>query len=326
MTDPAPFPVPPARIAEMRAFNRFHTALVGALEEGMYASPLSLPQARALHEIGAADHAAQSGGEPGGARLGAADLARALRMDEGQLSRILAALDAQGLIERLPDPADGRRRILCVTEAGRAMHGMLEAGSKAQVAGVLGRLAPAAQQEAAAAMARLQALFGEEAPPPPILLREPKVGELGQVVGRQAAWYHANLGWNGEWEAVAMEILSRFDPAARPGRERGWIADIGGEPAGSIFLAEDADGVARLRLLWVDERARGRGLGGALVGACMDQARAAGYARMRLWTMSTLVAARRIYAAAGFAPVSAEEGVFFGKTMASEMWEAQLQM
>lgn len=304
--------IPPARIDALRAFTRFHTVQVGALEEGLYASPLPLPRARALYEIGAV-------AEP----PSAAELARDMRMDEGQLSRILAALEADGLIERQADPADARRRLLVLRPAGREMHDALVAGSNAQAAALLGRLSPRAQEEATAAMTRLRALFGDRPSGAPIL-RDPKVGELGRLVGLQAAGYHADHGWNGEWEAVALRILADFNPQIRPGRERGWVADMEGAAVGSIFLAEEDAQTARLRLLWVDEAARGMGLGARLIDACLSGARAAGYARMRLWTIDVLVPARKLYAAAGFRLVEATPGRHFGCDVVSETWEITL--
>ena len=53
-------------------------------------------------------------------------------------------------------------------------------------------------------------------------------------------------------------------------------------------------------------------------------ARAAGYARISLWTHSMLDAARRLYADAGFRPVASEPFEGFGQALTSERWECQL--
>ena len=320
IADPAPGPDLAARIAAMRRFNRFHTALVGALEEGFHASPLSLPQARVLHEIGAA---------PAGAPVASAEISRELRMDPGQLSRILTALCADGLTERSPDRRDARRMTLALTAAGWAMHARLTEAADARVGALLARLSPHGQAEAAGAMDRLMQLFGDEAaeaaaPRPAPVLRAPAPGELGALVGLQARYYHRAHGWDAEWERVAMQILSRFDPAARPGREKGWVAALDGAPVGCVFAAEDDAQTARLRLLYVDAAARGMGLGGRLVGECLGFAREAGYRRMRLWTMNVLEGARRIYAAHGFEMTAAEPVRQFGQDLVSETWEARL--
>ncbi|MGG7568631.1 bifunctional helix-turn-helix transcriptional regulator/GNAT family N-acetyltransferase [Rhodovulum sp. DZ06] len=316
MTDaPSPMQAPEAelsaRIARMRRFNRFHTALVGALEEGFHDSPLSLPQARVLHEIGATPDGPPS----------AAALSKAMSMDPGQLSRILSALCAQGVIERNPDPDDARRMTLSLTRAGARMLAALEAESDARVGRLLARLSPAAQARAVAAMGMLEGLFAEGPAPADLVLRDPKVGELGELVGRQAAFYAAAHGWDAEWERIALGIVSRFDPGAKPGREKGWVAELDGAPQGCVFAAEDDAETARLRLLFVDEAARGRGLGHMLVGECVAFARAAGYRRMRLWTIDVLAPARRIYAAHGFHVAEAAPVRQFGQDVVSETWE-----
>ncbi len=95
---------------------------------------------------------------------------------------------------------------------------------------------------------------------------------------------------------------------------------------GSVFLFRgDTPDAAKLRLLYVDAAARGQGLGARLVEACIEAARARGYARLRLWTQDCLVSARRIYQAAGFACVSEERHHRFGHDLNAQVWERVLR-
>jgi GNAT superfamily N-acetyltransferase len=109
-----------------------------------------------------------------------------------------------------------------------------------------------------------------------------------------------------------------------PAREAAWIAEAGGRPVGSIFCVRVDDETAQLRLLLAEPATRGMGVGSALVDACIAFAREAGYTRLRLWTNSSLGAARRIYQRAGFRLVGEETSEKFGQDFTEQDWELVL--
>lgn len=156
------------------------------------------------------------------------------------------------------------------------------------------------------------------------ILRDPAPGDLGRVVTGQAAIYAREYGWDWTFEALVAEIVARFVNEFIPGRERCWIAERDGVVVGSVFVVRQDDDTAKLRMLYVDEAARGLGLGRRLVDEAMGFARAAGYRRMVLWTNDILVSARRIYEAAGFTLVEEETHRSFGKDLVGQIWARDL--
>jgi len=94
---------------------------------------------------------------------------------------------------------------------------------------------------------------------------------------------------------------------------------------GAAFVAKKSDEIAKLRLLHVERKARGLGIGKRLVEECIRFARQAGYLKMTLWTQSSLHAARDIYKKAGFHLVREEKHHSFGKNLTAETWELNLR-
>lgn len=155
-------------------------------------------------------------------------------------------------------------------------------------------------------------------------IRTFRTGDMGMICARQAIIYAEGYGWGRPLEAIVGEITSAFLRSYVEGREQCWVAEVDGVMAGSVFVTDGGDGVAKLRLLYVEPFARGLGIGSDLVGRCVAFAREAGYSKLELWTHSVLTGARKLYAAAGMEIVKTEMQQEFGKWEQSEIWEMRL--
>ena len=157
-----------------------------------------------------------------------------------------------------------------------------------------------------------------------VTLRAPRPGDMGRVVQLHGELYAKEFGYDTTFEALVAEIAAGFVRDFQPKYERCWIAELGGEVVGSIFLVRKSPTVSKLRLLVIHPKARGQGLGKRLTRTCLAFARRAGYRTMVLWTQSHLAAARAIYQAEGFKKVSSEKHRSFGKRLVAEVWELKL--
>jgi DNA-binding MarR family transcriptional regulator/GNAT superfamily N-acetyltransferase len=300
------------RIAAVRRFSRFYTRVIGVLQDGLLHSSFSLAEARVLYEL------AQRSG------VTATELGRELNLDPGYLSRILQRLERDGLLARVPSPADRRQGLLSLTRAGHDAFAPLDARSREEVGALLLPLAEPAQAAVVAAMGRIESLLGNSRSPP-WLLRQHRPGDIGWVVSRHGALYAEEYGFDARFEALVARVAGEFLAQHDPVRERCWIAECDGVNVGSVFLVRKSDDEAKLRLLLVEPAARGLGIGRRLVAECIGFARETGYRRITLWTNEVLVAARAIYQQAGFRLVTSEPHCDFGPPMVGEDWELTLR-
>ncbi|HET7348453.1 MAG TPA: helix-turn-helix domain-containing GNAT family N-acetyltransferase [Acidobacteriaceae bacterium] len=300
--------------AIFRRFNRTYTSFLGTLNEGLLGSDFSLAEARVLYELATRE-------EPRAAAI-AADL----EMDPAYLSRILARLERDGLLKRKTAGEDARAASLGLTARGRAAFRKLDALSEAQAQRVLDGMAPGAAAEMIRCMRTMEGLLRKDAARAPLVLRPHRVGDMGWIVHREGIGYATQFGWDETFEALVAKIVEHFITHFDPARERCWIAEIDGEHVGHIFLVRHPEepGTAKLRLLFVEPSARGRGVGEALVTECLRFARSAGYRKVVLWTQSMLEAAHRIYEKAGFRLVKEEAHHSFGHDLVGQEWEMEL--
>ena len=302
-------------VESVRAFNRLYTARIGVLEDGLLQSPFSLTEVRVLYELAHRESALAN------------VIGRALHLDAGYLSRILKGFERRGYVERQRSDSDRRSNVLSLTRAGREVFAPLDQRSHEEAAALLDTFAVPDQQRFLNSMSVIRRLLESSADTSQssYTLRSHRPGDIGWTIERHGTLYADEFGWNEQFEALVAEILAKFIQDLQPEREQCWIAEYGGARAGCVFLVKQSDEIAQLRCLLVDPSARGLGLGKRLVDECVDFARDAGYERMMLWTNDVLVAARRIYEAAGFTLTKEERHHSFGHDLVGQNWELSLR-
>jgi DNA-binding MarR family transcriptional regulator/N-acetylglutamate synthase-like GNAT family acetyltransferase len=306
----------PARdVAAVRRFTRFYTQRFGVLGGRLYGADMSLTEARVLYEI--ANRPAATAGE----------LGRELGVDAGYMSRIVRKFEQRGVMTRKASPKDGRVQLIGLTAKGRATFARIDRASADQVAALLHDMTARDRARLAAAMAAIEESLGgkrRDVAPIDIALRSHRPGDMGWVVAAHGDLYAREYGWDISFEALVAEIVAKFLREFDERRERCWIAETAGEPVGCAFIVRASDEAAKLRLLIVDPKARGFGLGRRLVDECIAFSRAKGYRKITLWTNDVLHAARAIYEKAGFRLVASENHRSFGKDLVGETWELTL--
>jgi DNA-binding MarR family transcriptional regulator/N-acetylglutamate synthase-like GNAT family acetyltransferase len=301
----------PHSAGRVRHFNRFYTRQIGLFDRALPGSGFSLAEARVLYELAHGDG------------LTASDFVWKFGMDGGYLSRMLRGFESQGLLERRTSPKDRRISHLVLTKKGRATFATLDRISQEAVEKLLGPLPEPQQGRLLAAMQEIEAVLGD-ATDSAITLRPHRTGDMGWIVHRQAVLYAQEYGWDNSYETLIAEITASFLRDFKPEREYCWVAERAGMIMGSVFLVEAGPKTAKLRMLYVEPAARGAGLGRRLVDECVGFARAKGYARLELWTNDILIAARRIYEAAGFVLESEEKHHSFGRDLNGQTWALSL--
>lgn len=301
------------KIEAVRRFNRFYTRQIGVLREGWADSPFSLAEVRVLYELAHHDD------------LTAAELGNELGLDRGYLSRILQGFEKRGFIRKTRSEKDARQTHLALTPKGRKVFAPLNSRSQQDVGAMLDSLSATDQRTLLESMERIERLLGKKAQPKvPYMLRAHHPGDMGWVTHRHGVLYSQEYGWDEHFEALVAQITSDFIKKFDPKRERCWIAERDGEIVGSVFLVNKTKTIAQLRLLLIEPKARGLGIGKRLVEECIRFARQKGYRKIVLWTNDVLKVARRVYEHAGFKLVREEPHHSFGYDLVGQYWELTL--
>jgi GNAT superfamily N-acetyltransferase len=149
-------------------------------------------------------------------------------------------------------------------------------------------------------------------------------GDLGWMIMAHGELYAREYGFDTTFEALVARILTDYASSGDRDRVQAWIGEVDGRRAGCVMCSAADETTAELHTLLVEPWARGQRLGVRLVDQCLEFARKAGYARMKLWTNAPLVAARHIYLSRGFRLVREEPHHSFGVDLVGQDYDLDL--
>jgi DNA-binding MarR family transcriptional regulator/GNAT superfamily N-acetyltransferase len=265
----------------LRSFSRCFTDRLGVLDESFLGQGRPLGLARLIFEVGLTGRSVS-------------ELRKKLRLDPGYLSRSLATLQQDGLLVITPDPRDGRRRMVELSNEGRREWEAIDRESNLAVARILDPLSHRQRIDLAASLSRAEQLLACAT------LSFDEVDPLGA----DAQWAMGRY---------VEELVERFDTDFDPGQafmEGGestrsstdvFVAayrDV--EVVGCGGLQELEEGVGEIKRMWVAQCMRGLGIGRRLLGDLEARAAALGYTHTRLDTNTSLHEAIAMYESAGY--------------------------
>lgn len=288
-------------IERVRRFSRTVTQRIGALDDAYLSRARPLGQARLLWEIGLP---ASGGEDPGGCEV--RELRARLDLDSGYLSRLLRALEADGLVTVDADGADARVRTVRLTAAGVAERAELDGRSDELAGSILRPLNARQRDRLVAAMAEVERLL---------------VASTVRVTVTDPRHPHARDCLAAYFAELARRFDDGFDPARGVSATDEeltlpaglfLVASRHSEPVGCVGLKlrgetgpGAADGIGHLKRMWVSPHVRGLGLGRRLLAEAEQHAVAHGVRTLRLDTNRALAEAIGLYRAAGYREVPA---------------------
>jgi DNA-binding MarR family transcriptional regulator len=275
-----------AQVAQVRRFNRLVTERVGALSDSYMGRDRPLGEARVLWEIG-----------PGG--CGLAGLRARLALDSGYLSRLLASLQADGLVEVAEDPRDRRARVARLTPRGRREHTTLDIRSDELACSLLEPLSTSQRERLVKAMAEVERLL--IATTVRISPVDPEHADARYCL----AEYTRELNRRSDRTFDPTVGATARPEEVRPPAGAFFVAYRHGEPIGCGAVKHHLDAPAEIKRMWIAPHARGLGLGRRLLRTLETCAREAGATNAHIETNSDLTEALALYESAGWEQVKA---------------------
>ena len=273
-------------VYHVRRFNRTVTQRVGALNDHYLARDHPLGEARVLWEIGTDGCDVRS-------------LRARLDLDSGYLSRMLRALEANGLVSVDTGNGDKRVRFARLTKKGAKERALLDRRSDALARSLLDPLTTSQRERLVSAMSEVERLL---------------TAALVDIDVIDPAHRHAQFCLHAYYDELDRRFDSGFDPTVtrvvdldevRGPRGLFLVATLRSEPVGCGALKFHGKEPTEIKRMWVAESARGLGVGRRLLTELEARAKAHGSRALRLDTNKALKEAIGMYRSTGYAEIDA---------------------
>jgi DNA-binding MarR family transcriptional regulator len=274
-----------SQVAEIRRFNRTFTQRVGALNDRFLSRDRPLAISRLLWEIG------MEGGE-------VVMLRSRLGVDSGQMSRMLRALEADGLVTVAPSDIDGRIRVARLTDKGLAERAILDERSGELAASILDPLDETQRAELVGAMRSVERLITTS------LVQLRQLDPERPDAQRCLRAYVAELNRRAPQRGFDPRKGATAQPhEVRPPSGAFVVAYLRGEAVGCGAVKHHPGNVSDIKRMWIAESARGLGLGRQLLEHLEGLAREHGSREAHIETSDVLPEAIALYRSAGYIEV-----------------------
>jgi DNA-binding MarR family transcriptional regulator/GNAT superfamily N-acetyltransferase len=220
-----------------------------------------------------------------------------LQLDSGHASRLLRALEADGLIEVVAGAGDARVRTARLTPAGLAERAVLDERSDDLARSFLDPLTAPQRERLVAAMREVERLL---------------TAAMGEITPKDPTHPDARLCLRSYFAELDRRAETPFDPARgvsaephelRPPAGLLLVAYLRDEPIGCGAVKHHDHAPADIKRMWVSPSARGLGLGRRLLGELEASAARNGATAVRLDTNRALTEAIALYRSAGYRDV-----------------------
>ncbi len=151
-------------------------------------------------------------------------------------------------------------------------------------------------------------------------------GDIGYIIYLHGILYSKEYNFDLSFETMVAGTFHEYMDSFNSQKDRLWIAELDGEIVGTVAIKGRSDAVAQLRWYLVHPKARGKGVGRALINLTLDFCKQCDYKSIYLHTVKQLEAAAHIYKSVGFKKTIEKETKVWNQTVVENVYELDLEV